>query len=129
MMLMLNVFYGIPRCDLNLFFSLNRNDDTQGCRTLCCPPMGGSNGAANEGGGASASSNADPERIRLQSAKGGKGPKYTQHLDEPEAVSENFVFLPKLSRSFSLYHVQGYRCNSINSCLPLKTKLGLIVKP
>ena len=111
MMLMLNVFYGIPRCDLNLFFSLNRNDDTQGCRPLCCPPMGGSNGTANEGGGASASSNADPERIRLQSAKGGKGPKYTQHLDEPEAVRQGCVCfsLPKFSRnsSFWMYHVQG----------------------
>ena len=80
MMVTLSVFYNIPRCDFKLFFLL-RSDQ-------CCGGMNG--GAAISGSmnsvamGRASSSNADPERIRLQTAGARSGPKYTQHLDDPE---------------------------------------------
>lgn len=66
MMLTLSVFYNIPKCDLKIFFLLRPD----GC-------FGRSNGLT------------DPERMRLQPANssggaGGGGPKYTQHLEDPE---------------------------------------------
>lgn len=79
MMVTLSVFYNIPRCDFKLFFLL-RSDQ-------CCGGMNGGAaiaGSMNSVAGMGRASNADPERIRLQTAGARSGPKYTQHLDDPE---------------------------------------------
>ncbi len=71
MMLLLSVFYNIPRCDFNIFFRLRPNGG-------CC----GLNGSG-DGGGTTTGAGGDPERIRLQpsTSRAGEGPKYTQQLD------------------------------------------------
>ena len=88
MMVTLSVFYNIPSCDFKLFFLL-RSSPLGGCLS---PPGVGNQGSLHSARGNSSSAAAgstsgqyqDPEKIRLQSKGGSKGPKYTQHLDEPE---------------------------------------------
>ena len=75
MMVTLSVFYNIPRCDFKLFFLLRPDQCMNGGATI----SGSANSVA-----VGRSSNADPERIRLQTAGTRSGPKYTQHLDDPE---------------------------------------------
>ena len=74
-MVTLSVFYNIPRCDFKLFFLLRPDQCMNGGATI----SGSANSVA-----VGRSSNADPERIRLQTAGTRSGPKYTQHLDDPE---------------------------------------------
>eukprot|EP00095_Tigriopus_kingsejongensis_P009022 maker-scaffold674_size113878-snap-gene-0.21 protein:Tk09022 transcript:maker-scaffold674_size113878-snap-gene-0.21-mRNA-1 annotation:"hypothetical protein DAPPUDRAFT_218276" len=81
MMLLLTVFYNIPQCNFKLFFLLRPN----GCSG------GGTNGTGQNGG-----ERVDPERIRLHSAK--SGPKYTQHLEEPEGNSRRTRVIRAKSR-------------------------------
>ena len=92
MMVTLSVFYNIPRCDFKLFFLLRPDQ--------CCGGMNG--GAAIPAASMNSvamgrASNADPERIRLQTAGARSGPKYTQHLDDPE----DEVGLPCRIKKFS----------------------------
>lgn len=96
MMVTLSVFYNIPRCDFKLFFLLRPDQ--------CCGGMNG--GAAIPGSTISYSasaatgnaSNANPERIRLHTAGARSGPKYTQHLDDPEDENRRRVVLRARSR-------------------------------
>ena len=99
MMLTLAVFYSIPSCDLQMLFHLPKS------ATDCLKGINGINGVSGGGasGGGGGSSNpvasgssgrhggapADPERIRLQTAGAGRGPKYTQQMDEQDDEEVN----------------------------------------
>lgn len=89
MMVTLSVFYNIPRCDFKLFFLLRPDQCMNGGATI----SGSANSVA-----VGRSSNADPERIRLQTAGTRSGPKYTQHLDDPEDENRRRVVLRARSR-------------------------------
>ena len=111
MMVTLSVFYNIPRCDFKLFFLLRPDQCMNGGAAIA----GSMNSVAM-----GRASNADPERIRLQTAGANSGPKYTQHLDDPEdevgyldhggrgfvSILTRFLFSPFPSESPS----RGFTC-------------------
>jgi len=91
MMLMLAVFYNIPRCDLKGFFGLGAAGNGEGFCGLA-KVNGGGDGSGGEG---SRHGGGDPERIRLRQSAAGSGPRYTQHRDAAEEVRVNdFSFFP-----------------------------------
>ncbi len=87
MMLTLTVFYNIPRCDLQMLFLLR---PALGAATNCFRSGDDGGGGSGEtghigtGNGRGNANATDPERIRLQSAAGAGGPKYTQQIDETD---------------------------------------------
>ncbi len=105
MMLTLAVFYSIPSCDLQLLFHLPQGaaDCLKGASNGVTSAVASSSahaqssstpGQSSSSGGARRAG--DPERIRLQTAGGGRGPRYTQQLDEhdDEAVSTTSSLYP-----------------------------------
>ncbi|TRY78120.1 hypothetical protein TCAL_09780 [Tigriopus californicus] len=82
MMLLLTIFYNIPQCNFKLFFLLRPGG--------CCSSNNG------RGPGQNGGERVDPERIRLQSSS--SGPKYTQHLEDPEGNSRRTRVIRAKSR-------------------------------
>ena len=83
MMLSLSVFYNIPQCNFKLFFLLRPDQ----CLGGLCGSSAASTSATAAGGSGSHQlfrNEEDSERIRLQTAGAPTGPRYTQHLENPD---------------------------------------------